>query len=212
LDVLVSATNSADSTFARSATVTLRTPLFAEGFESGTLANWTNFGLTTQQTNVFAGSWAARSVSTAGTASYATALLPAAQSDLTYRLRFKGNTAWPTTGVYLMKLRTAANGSIVGISISAGGRLAYRNDVAAIGTTTTTTVSSGAWHEVAVHVTIAGTSGSIDMTLDGTHVSGLPKTENFGTALVAKVQVGDNSTGRNFDVASDEVVVGSGGS
>jgi hypothetical protein len=61
-----------------------------------------------------------------------------------------------------------------------------------------------------VHVTIAGASGSIDMTLDGTHVSGLPKTENFGTALLAKFQVGDNSTGRNFDVASDEVVVGNG--
>ncbi|MDX6410477.1 MAG: hypothetical protein QOE13_3548, partial [Gaiellaceae bacterium] len=26
----------------------------------------------------------------------------------------------------------------------------------------------------------------------------------------AKFQVGDNSTGRNFDVASDEVVVGNG--
>jgi hypothetical protein len=210
LDVLVTATDSAGSTFARSATVALRMPLFAEGFESGTLANWTNFGLTTQQANVFAGSWAARSVSTAGTASYATAVLPAAQGDITYRLRFKGNTAWPSTGVYLMKLRTGTNSSIVGISVSGSGRLAYRNDVAAAGTTTTATVSSGVWHEVVVHVTIAGASGSIDMTLDGTHVSGLPKTENLGTAPVAKIQVGENSTGRNYDVAADEIVVGSG--
>jgi hypothetical protein len=207
LDVVVTATNAIGSDSARSAGVTVRTPLFADGFEAGTLANWMNFGLTTQQTNVFAGVWAARSVSTAGTASYATALLPTAQGEVTYRLRFKGNTAWPSTGVYLMKLRTATNASIVGISVSGGGRLAYRNDVAGASTTTTAAVSSGAWHEIAVHVTIAGTSGSIDVALDGAHVSGLPKTENFGTAPVAKIQVGDNSTGRNFDVATDEVVV-----
>jgi hypothetical protein len=190
--------------------VSVRAPLFAEGFESGTLSRWTNFGLTTQQTNVFAGNWAARAVSTSGTASYATASLPVAQSDLTYRLRFKGNGTWPSTGVYIMKLRTSTNGSLVGISVSSGGRLAYRNDVAATSFTTGTSVSANVWHEIALHVT-TGASGSIDMTLDGTHVSGFPRTENFGTAPVGKIQVGDNSSGRNFDVVSDEAIVTPGG-
>jgi hypothetical protein len=73
---------------------------------------------------------------------------------------------------------------------------------------------------VAVHVTIAGASSSIDMTLDGTRVAPLPgalpfpRTEDFGTAPISKIQLGDNSSGssgRNFDVSEDEVVVTSGG-
>jgi hypothetical protein len=210
IDALVTATNAAGSSSARSATVSLRSPIFADGFETGALSKWTNFGLGTQQTDAFAGSWGTRALSTAGTPAYATANLPTPQSDLTYRLHFKGNGAWPSTGVYLLKLRTSANGSIVGVYVSGTGKLAYRNDIAATSTTSTTAVTSGAWHELDVHVTI-GAAGAIDLVLDGSRVGGFPKTDNFGTNQVGKIQVGDNSTGRNFDVASDEVVVDTGG-
>jgi hypothetical protein len=209
IEVRVTGTNDAGSSSARSPQVLLRAPLFAEGFESG-LTRWTNFGLTTQQSDAFAGSWSAHAVST-GSPTYATANLPSAQSDLTYRLHFKGNTlTWPSTGVYLLKLRTATNVSIVGVYADKLGRLSYRNDIGAIAVTSSTVLTPFDWHELAVHVTIAGTSGSIDMTLDGTHVPSFPKTENFGAGLVGKIQVGDNSSGRTFDVTSDEVIVDNG--
>jgi hypothetical protein len=208
--VRVTGTNNAGSSSAASSSVALRTPLFADGFESG-LTRWTNFGLTTWQTDAFAGSSSARAFSSAGTASYATAPLSPAQTDLTYRLHFKSNTAsWPSTGVYLLKMRTAANGSVVGVYVTSTGRLSYRNDVGAVAYSSPVILTTGEWHEVSVHVTIAGTSSSIDLTLDGTHVPAFPRTENFGTAAIGKIQVGDNSTGRNFDVSADEAIVDNG--
>ncbi|MCA1678954.1 MAG: hypothetical protein LC777_08435 [Actinobacteria bacterium] len=45
------------------------------------------------------------------------------------------------------------------------------------------------------------------MWLDGAKLSALSKAESLGTTPVGRVQLGDDSTGKTYDVAYDEVVV-----
>jgi hypothetical protein len=208
IKVRVTATNAAGSSSADSSSALLRNPLFSDGFESG-LAKWANSGLTTTQTNVFAGAWSARALATGTSGAYATATLTSPQTDLTYRLRFRGNTTWPPSGVYLLKMRTAANGAVLGVYVNGSGKLSYKNDTVPTGGSFSTTMSVplGAWNDLSVHVTIAGASSSIDMTLNGAHATIPARTDNFGTTAIGKVLLGDNSTGRSFDVSADEVVV-----
>src|SRR5436189_2153901 len=58
------------------------TPLFTDGFESGSLSNWTaSSGFTVQQQLVFAGSYAGRATST-GAPAYTYKTLSQTQADL----------------------------------------------------------------------------------------------------------------------------------
>ncbi|MDQ3941097.1 MAG: right-handed parallel beta-helix repeat-containing protein, partial [Actinomycetota bacterium] len=53
---------------------------------------------------------------------------------------------------------------------------------------------------------VNGASGSSETWLDGTRIQELSKTENFGATPIGRIQLADNSTGRTFDVAFDDVV------
>jgi hypothetical protein len=111
--------------------------------------------------------------------------------------------------VYLNRLR-AANGaaqSLIAWSVSSTGRLAYRNDVTGVSTTSTTVVPTGAWQELQVHVVINGTASQTETWLNGTKIDQLSKTESLGTTAVGRVQFGDNATGKTFDIAYDDITV-----
>jgi Calcineurin-like phosphoesterase/Bacterial Ig domain len=182
-------------------------PIFSDSFESGDLSRWTTAtGVVVQQDDVRTGSYAAEAQTT-GAAAYASKTLGTAQSDLYYRLYFK---VLSTGGqVYLNRLR-AANGaaqSLIAWSVSSTGRLAYRNDVTGVSTTSTTVVPTGAWQELQVHVVINGTASQTETWLNGTRISALSKTESLGTTAVGRVQFGDNATGKTFDVAYDDITV-----
>ncbi len=194
------------SALSSAAAVTTSLLLFSDGFESGNLSQWTGVsGLTVQQAQVYAGLYAARATST-GTAAYAYEQLSQTQNELYYRLWFK-ILSQGTNSVYLQRFRTGSNGAIMGVFISSTGKLAYRNDVTAVTTTSTTTVASGMWHELQVHVLINGTAGGTEVWLDGTRIDALSKTENLGTTPVGRIQLGDSSSGRTFDVALDQVAL-----
>jgi hypothetical protein len=170
------------------------------------MSAWTtNAGLTVQQAEVLTGAYAARGTSSNGTTS-AVKTLSTAQTQLYYRVRFKLVSAAPQ-GVYLQRYRTAGNSSQIGVMVSSAGKLAYRNDVSGVTTTTTTAVTVGAWHEIQIHVVVNGTSGLAEVWYDGAQVSS--KAENFGTTGIGKVQLGDNATGKTYDVAFDDVAVSS---
>jgi hypothetical protein len=181
---------------------------FEDGFESGSMANWTSSdGISVQQAQVFSGANAALAQS-AGLPSYARKTLACEQSSIYYRVRFQLNSKDGTT-LYLIKMRTTANASIGGIFITENGRLAYRNDNAAAPHTDPTTiiVSTGVWHEVELHASVNGGSGQIEVWYDGQPVSALTKADNLGAAAVGRVQLGDNNSGRNFSVVFDDVCV-----
>lgn len=59
------------------------------------------------------------------------------------------------SGIDLLRLRTAANGAILRLSVAADGTLQMRNDVNPATRTTTTPLGTG-WHTVEVCGTIVG--------------------------------------------------------
>jgi Big-like domain-containing protein/calcineurin-like phosphoesterase family protein/fibronectin type III domain protein len=193
------------SALSNQATITTPALLFSDDFETGNLSKWVGvIGLTVQQQEVYAGSHAARETST-GTATWAYKQLSPAQTELYYRLRFKIISM--ATNVYLLKFRTGTGTSLLGLYVSSTGKLAYRNDFAATSTTSTTNVTAGVWHDVQIRARIDGAAGQTEVWFDGVRIDALSKTEALGTTQIGRVQLGDNSTGRIYDVALDNVAV-----
>jgi chitodextrinase len=191
------------SGFTANVSVTIPAPLFQEGFESGNLTSWTNNGLTIQQQGALEGQYDVEAKSTAGTANYATRTFPA-KNDVYYTTWFK-IISHDANSVFLQRFRTSGNVAILGTFVSGTGKLGYRNDITPGTVTSTTSVSSGVWHQLQTHVHVNGGSGQVEIWLDGVQVSGLSNTESLGAAPVGMIQLGENSTGKNFDVVFDEL-------
>ncbi|HET6771590.1 MAG TPA: DNRLRE domain-containing protein [Actinomycetota bacterium] len=195
-------------------TLTVTTPaagaaLFSDGFETGNFSNWTsNTGLVAQQQEVFAGSWGARGTTTSA-ATWAYKTLGTTQTQLYYRIRFKVISQGASSTVNVLKLRTATGTALFGLFRNTSGNLGYRNEVSAVSTNSTTPVSLGTWHEVQVRVRINGTSGESETWFDGVRIASLSKIENFGTTPIGRLQIGENSSGKVYDVAFDDVVASS---
>ncbi|HEY7030771.1 MAG TPA: phytase [Thermomicrobiales bacterium] len=179
---------------------------FQDGFETGDLGNWSLVkGLTVQQQEVASGAYAARATST-GAAAYARRTLAGSQTDLYVRTEFKIASQGDGT-VYLLRLRTGTDVSLLGLYVTGAGRIGYRNDVAGVTTTSHTVVAKGAWHEVEIHARIDGAAGQVEVWYDGAPVAGLNNTASLGVDPLGIVQLGENGTGKTFDVAFDDVVV-----
>ncbi len=195
---------------ASSATLSVTTPapgaLFSDGFETGDLSQWTtNAGMTAETGHAHTGAYGAEESST-GATTYAYKTLPGSYTQL-----------WATAWVYVVSRSTSANligfrassgGSIINLYLSQTGKLALRNNVGSVTTTSATGMPSGSWHQVVLHVIINGSSGSADVSLDGTPVSDLSLTgQNLGTNPVTSLQMGDNTAGRTYDVDFDDISV-----
>jgi hypothetical protein len=160
--------------------------LFSDGFETGNFSSWTsNTGLVAQQQEVYQGSWAARGTTTSA-ARWAYKTLGSTHSELYYRIRFKVVSQGASSTVNLLKLRTATGTALFGL---------FRNTAGSI----------GVWHEVQVRVRINGASGESETWFDGVRIASLSKVENFGTTPIGRLQVGENSSGKVYDVAFDDV-------
>jgi hypothetical protein len=179
--------------------------LFSDDFETGNFSKWTsNIGLTIQQQEVYSGIYAARQTSTSA-ATWGYKQLATTQNQLSYRVRFKIVSL--LSNVYLLKFRTSTGTSLLGVFVSSTGKLAYRNDIAATTSTSTTNVSSGVWHDLQTRVLINGAASQTEVWLDGVRIDALSKTESLGTTPIGRIQLGDNSTARTYDVALDDVQV-----
>ena len=195
---------------APSAAVSATTPtsavLFKDGFEGGSLSKWTNSGLVTQQAQVFAGSWAAEGAATGGAGAFATHDTEVAESDLYYVTRFN-ILSQGANNINILRFRnnTASHNALATLFVSTTGKLGVRNDVAGAATTSSTSVSRNAWHTAQLHIHVTGTTSStIETWLDGVPVTSLTG-QNLGTNPIGRVELGETTTGRTFDVAFDEV-------
>jgi chitodextrinase len=209
----VTALDAAGNESPQSAALPVTTPaagatLFSDGFESGTLAAWTNINnLTAEQALNFSGAWGARATSTAGTAAFAYGPLSSTATTVTYSLEFL-IVSQGANNINLLRLRTANGGSLGAVYVTSTDRLALRNDIANVSTTSTTTVSQGVWHSLSVQFVVGDTTGSSEsVTLDGVPVTPLSRTDTLGTTPIGIVQLGESATGRNFDVAYDDIRV-----
>ncbi len=195
---------------APSGTLTVNTPntgaLFSDGFESGDLSQWTTVaGMTAETAHAHAGTFGAEEAST-GLATYAYKTLPGAYSQLY-------GTAWVyvasrSTSANLLGFRSSSGASIMNLYLSPTGKLALRNNIGSVTTTSATAMPAGGWHQVTLHLVVNGTASSVDVSLDGTPVTDLSLTgQNMGTNLMTSFQMGDTSTGRTYDIDFDDVSV-----
>jgi chitodextrinase len=179
------------------------TPVFNDGFESGSLSAWTrSSGITVQRQVAYAGSWAGRATSS-GTPAYAYKSLSTPLSELYYDGRFEA-ISQGSPNVSLVRFRTEAVGSIFSIFRRSDSRLAYYNEVTGA-MTVGPSVSLGAWHELEVHVLVNGGSSLIEIWLDGSRF--MSKTDSLGTSPVGRVYIGDPASTRIFDFAFDNQVI-----
>jgi hypothetical protein len=180
--------------------------VLTDGFETGNFSRWTtNNGLVSQQQEVYVGSWAARGTTT-GSARWAYRTLSTTYTDLCFGIRFKIISQGSSSTVNLMKFRTATGIAIFGLHRHWGGNLGIRNEVAGYHTTGSTPVDTGTWHTVGARVRVNGTAGETEIWLDGVRLADLSRTENLGTTPIGRLQIGENSPDRTYDVAIDEAL------
>ena len=202
---LVDARDLAGNTTGASVNVNGGAVVFSDGFESGDLSQWTSVtgNIEGQSSLVHSGTYAAEETST-GSGTYARKTLGGSYTNL-----------WAQAWVYVVShstssaffsFRTSSGASILYVYVNASGDLSVRNDAGGVTTYSTTQVPAGSWHLVTLHAQINGTNSSLDVSLDGTQVPGLTLTgQNLGTSPVAMLQLGDNVTGRTYDIALDDV-------
>jgi hypothetical protein len=193
-----------------SSTVSVTTPslLFSDGFEGGNFQQWTSVsGFVLQQQQVYAGTRAIRGTSS-GTPTYAYKDLSQTHDELYYRLWFKVLSKGANP-ILLQRFRTAASNhaAIMSVSITTAGKLSFRNDVSGLSTTSTTAVTTGVWHQLQTRILINGAAGETEFWLDGVRIDSISKIEDFSTTPVGRIQLGDTTSGRIYDIALDRVAM-----
>jgi fibronectin type 3 domain-containing protein len=184
--------------------VSTRTFVFSDGFETGDLSKWTTKGgLTVQGAIKRTGTFAAQGNTTNGS-TYAKKLFSTTYTDGYAREWFY--LASYSSQVNLLRYRTASDGSMGYLYVTTSGQLALRNDVGAVTTTSTTSVTSGAWHAIELHLVVNGTSSSTEVWLDEVKITTLSLNgQNWGTTPIGKVQIGEVQSGRTYNVSFDDV-------
>jgi hypothetical protein len=187
-------------------------PVFGDGFESGDLSQWTTavrFGV--QTATVRTGTYASEASST-GQSSFAWRSLPETPDVSTttwFRVSQRSTAAW------LVALRKSDGGAILLVGVDSGGRLTAKNVVTSALYRSSTVVPSGAWQQLQVDASI-GSAGSFQVTLGGSPVAELSRSDNLGTALIGRFAIGDPNSSRSYRIEFDDVAVatsatGSGG-
>ena len=185
-------------------------PVFADGFESGTLAAWgSKAGLVVQGTTVHGGTHAVEG-STQNGGTYAKVTLPGGPYADAYSRVWFDVLAQPDQ-VNLLRLRTAAGASIGYVYVETTGQLGFHDDAAGTNTLSSVVPAPG-WHALELHVAVGanpGDLGTVELWLDNVRVTDLTSTSvDIGSTPVGGLQVGEVQSGLTYDVAFDDVAFG----
>jgi fibronectin type 3 domain-containing protein len=197
---------------AAAADVSTTLPVFVDDLESGLLSGganaWTvpTTGLTTEQSLVHQGAWAAEETST-GSPTWSSVQLPT-----TYRALHA--SAWVfvrsrSTSAGFLKLRSATGAYLAYLYVNSAGYLSVRNDAGGVTHVSAAPVSNGSWHHVEMRIdTNPGGPIKITAALDGTPVTfttPVGATETLGTSQIGRLTLGDDVAGRTYDIAIDDL-------
>ena len=177
-------------------------PIFADGFESGTMSAWTSStGLVVETSTVHLGTYAAEGTTIAGN-TYARESLPATYSDAYARVSFDVVTGGSQMRLLWLRDSTGKGGYI---AMTATGKLQFHNDTTGVSTSSATAASSG-WHVLELHLLFNGTSSTVEVWLDGSPVTDLTQTnaDLHLTTAISVLQVGDSGTSGTWDVVYDD--------
>ncbi len=178
--------------------------VFADAFDTGDLSAWTtSTGLTIDNANGGASPPSALG-SVSGSPAWAARNLSSTYTDLC--VSFAVNvTSQGGTAVDLMRMRTAANGSLAKVYRGADGVLYVRNDVGSTQRSSNTMLATSGWHTVELCGTNIGAAGTWDLYLDGSRiVNGWAA--NTGSNPVGRIQIGDTGN-KTWTINVDDVVV-----
>ena len=181
-------------------------PLFADGFETGDLSSWTTTsGLAVEGADTRSGAFAAEGSTSAGS-TFAKKTLPSTYADAYARAAFEVKSQSSQTT--LLRLRDTPTGNGGYVYLTAGGKLGFRSDALAAGTTSAVAPGPG-WHAVELHLLVNGASSVVEVWLDGVPVPDLTfNAIDLGTAPIGVLQVGDSSTSGTWDVVFDDAAFG----
>ena len=203
-----SGASSAPSAPASATTPAAAAPLFADGFESGTSGAWTSsVGLVIENTIVHGGTYAAEGSTTTGS-TYVRQSISGSPSSVYARVWFD-LASQANNNVTLLGFRSG--GSLVGsVYVGSTGKLGVVGSTGTGSTTfgSTTGPSLGVWHALEFHFTANGASSTTEVWLDGALVGDLSQTVYSTVSSVDTLQVGDNQTGRTYDVVYDDAAYG----
>jgi phospholipase C len=178
-------------------------PLFADGFESGSMASWkTAKGIVLEHTTVHAGTWAASIASTGGGKTFATASLPASAPELYV-------TAWVdvqsiSTTVVLLRMRSPTGTPLAWVGLQKTGRL-FTNVSGGKQTVSTTGVPNGGWHLLQFHLALTSGTDAMDVSLDGAPVGKLSTTPSLSASTIGRFDIGETATNRRYALVFDDV-------
>jgi hypothetical protein len=181
-------------------TANAHTVVFSDGFESGNLSAWTvshGFGLETSL--VHSGEFAAQANTTNG-ATYARAVLPSTYTTGYARVWFEIVSQSSTVNV--LRLNNASAVQIAYLYVSPTTKTLGMT--AGKTFTSTTTVSSGVFHELEMEVTVSGATSTTHVWLDGTVVAALSRTVTLPAAPIKELQLGQVMSGGTYNVAFDD--------
>ena len=179
--------------------------VFADGFESGGLSAWTHSSnVVVQQQLVEAGTWAAPVRRHPADCTNAYKTLSTGYPDSTT----ESSSTWSRT-----PRRSRCFGSeprqediTLTVGVNKSSKL-FTYNPATGKTTVGPLVIKGSWRELQVHVLVNGGSSKEEVWLDGAPVAALSKSDTLGTAPIGRMDLGETSTNRTFDVAFDDVAV-----
>lgn len=184
--------------------------LFSDDFEAyGDFSRWgaTDAPLLTIVENpVSSGRYAARARSSGDTPAYVRKQLGAAWRDVFFRLRFNVVDQGENP-VTLLHLMTPGGEPVLRLVVGQTGLLGYLNEAADLQTESDIIVSHGRWHEVQIGARVEGADGRIDVWYDGVHVDALSSTAWLGDGAIGRIDLGENTTGRIYDVVFDDIAV-----
>lgn len=184
-------------------------PVFADGFESGTLSLWKpTAGLVVEGTTVHGGTHAVEG-NTSNGGTYAKLTLPGTYGDAYARVWF--DVIAQPGQVNLLRFRNAAGNSLGYAYIETTGQLGFHDD--ATGTNMlSSVVPTPGWHALELHLGVGsapGVLGTAEIWLDNALVPDLSSTSvDVGSTPVGIMQIGEVQTGQTYDVAFDDVAFG----